>query len=85
MEGINQLVATLNRVIINPLLALIFAAGFLVFAWGLVQYIWTLNGSGKDIDTGKKHMLYGILGMFIMVSAYAIIGIIARTIGAPLP
>lgn len=82
---VTQLVNTLNRVIVNPLLALIFAAGFLVFAWGLMQYVWALNGSGKNIEEGKKHMLYGIIGMFIMVSAYAIIGIIARTIGAPLP
>lgn len=82
---VSELVKTLNRVIIDPLLALIFAAGFLVFAWGLVQYIWALNGSGKDIEAGKMHMLYGIIGMFIMVSAYAIIKIIANTIGVALP
>lgn len=77
----NKLVA----VIINPLIALIFAAGLLVFIWGLVEFLWALNNQGKGVGTGKMHMLWGIIGMFVMVAAYTIIKIISNTLGTPLP
>ena len=85
LEPIQQLVGDIGRVIINPLLALIFGAGLLVFTWGLVQYLYALNVKGEQDQDAKKHMLWGIVGMFIMAAAFTIIKIIANTIGAPLP
>ena len=85
LEPIQQLAGDIGRVIINPLLALIFGAGLLVFTWGLVQYLYALNVKGEQDQDGKKHMLWGIVGMFIMAAAFTIIRIIANTIGAPLP
>jgi hypothetical protein len=37
---------------------------------------------GADHKQGLQHMLYGLLGMFIMVSVWGIIGLITNTIGA---
>ena len=85
LEPIQQLAGDIGRVIINPLLALIFGAGLLVFTWGLVQYLYALNVKGEQDQDAKKHMLWGIVGMFIMAAAFTIIRIIANTIGAPLP
>jgi len=85
LEPIQQLAGDIGRVIINPLLALIFGAGLLVFTWGLVQYLYALNVKGEQDQDGKKHMLWGIVGMFIMAAAFTIIRIIANTINAPLP
>jgi len=85
LEPIQQLVGDIGRVIINPLLALIFGAGLLVFTWGLVQYLYALNVKGEQDQDAKKHMLWGIVGMFIMAAAFTIIRIIANTINAPLP
>ena len=85
LEPIQQLAGDIGRVIINPLLALIFGAGLLVFTWGLAQYLYALNVKGEQDQDGKKHMLWGIVGMFIMAAAFTIIRIIANTINAPLP
>ena len=85
LEPIQQLAGDIGRVIINPLLALIFGAGLLVFTWGLVQYLYALNVKGEQDQDAKKHMLWGIVGMFIMAAAFTIIRIIANTINAPLP
>ncbi len=79
------LAVKLTQVLINPLMALFFAVGLLVFIWGLVQFIWGLNAETESKEQGKKHMLYGIIGMFIMVAAYAIVQLIGNTIGAPVP
>lgn len=85
LEPIQDLAGKLASAIINPLLALIFGAGLLVFIWGLVQYLYALNVKGEQDQDAKKHMLWGMVGMFIMAAAFTIIKIIANTIGAPLP
>jgi len=71
----------LSGAIINPLLALIFAAGLLVFVWGVVEFMWGMSTEAGKKDEGKQHMLWGLVGMFVMVAAYAIIKIIASTLG----
>ena len=81
------LAANLTQYIINPIIALLFAAGLLVFIWGIVQFLWGLSESGEaeGKEQGKKHMIWGIVGMFIMASAYAILQVIGNTVGTPLP
>lgn len=82
-ESLEAIAGCIAAVIINPLIALIFGAGVLVFIWGLVEYLYGLNVKGDaKSDTGKKHMLYGLLGMFIMIAVFGIIRIIAATVGA---
>ena len=71
--------------IIDPLLALFVAMGVLVFVFGLVQFLWGLNTETESKEQGKKHMLYGIIGLFIMVAAYAIVQLIGNTVGVSLP
>jgi hypothetical protein len=73
-----QLLQNFENLIINPLILLIFAAGFFLFTWGLVQFILNLdNESGRQ--DGVRHMLWGIAGMFIMVAVYGIIGLLNNT------
>lgn len=79
------IVAKFNDAFLNPALALLFAAAVLVFAWGLVEFIWGLSQETGKKEEGKKHMLWGLVGMFIMVSAIAIIKLIASIVGASLP
>ena len=64
--------------IINPALLVIFALGFLLFVYGLVEFLWKLN-EGGDNSEGKQHMVWGIVGMLIMVSVYGILDIIDNT------
>lgn len=64
------------EVIIDPLILLIFATGMVVFMWGLMQFMWGLE-EGSEREKGKQHMLWGLVGMFIMV---AVQGIIALTV-----
>lgn len=64
--------------IIDPALLVIFACGFLLFVYGLVEFLWKLN-EGGEAEEGKRHMVWGIVGMFIMVSVYGILDIIDNT------
>jgi uncharacterized membrane protein len=66
--------------IVNPAIALLFGLAAVVFIYGLVVYI--LNADDQEArSTGQKHMVYGILGMVIMVSAFGLITLILDTFG----
>lgn len=82
---ITTLTNSLATYIINPLLFLLFAVGFLVFIWGIVEFLFDVNirgqgGEGASKNNGKQHMLWGILGMFVMSAAWAIMGLISCTV-----
>ena len=64
--------------IINPAILMVFACGFLLFIYGLVEFLWNLN-EGKDNSEGKQHMIWGIVGMLIMISVYGILDLIDNT------
>lgn len=76
------LIDTFNRVIINPLLLMLFAAGTLVFVFGILEYMWGLSrGSNDTRENGRQHMLYGLIGMFIMVGAFALVQLVGTIVG----
>lgn len=75
MTSITKLISNIELYIINPLVMLLFAAATLVFFWGVAQFI--LNAGNEEERTkGKQHMLWGVIGMFIMFSAYGIIRVL---------
>lgn len=86
LAPIQELAGRIAAVLINPFLALVFGAGFIVFIWGLIEYLYAINIKGDaDNADGKAHMFWGMVGMFIMVAAFTIIRIIANTINVQLP
>ncbi|MGC9602787.1 MAG: hypothetical protein ABSE76_03575 [Minisyncoccia bacterium] len=81
MLSTQTLVNNLVNAIINPLMLLLFSAGLLVFFWGVIEFLLALNVNGSTSkEDGKQHMLWGLIGMFVMVSAYAILGFIASNV-----
>lgn len=78
MEAASQLLNKFVTYIIDPAILLIFAAGFLYFIWGLVQFINDLD-EGAHREEGIEHMKWGIVGMVIMVSVWGIIALLDNT------
>lgn len=82
MGATADFVARVNTAIINPVIAFFFIAGLLVFFWGGFQFIfYTGNGTEQKREEGKQHMLWGVIGMLIMVSVFSILQIGLRTFG----
>ncbi len=79
-EAAQGIVDKVVALIIQPIVSLLFAVGFLVFMWGLVEFIANPTNDTKKTK-GKKHMMYGVLGLFIMVSIWGIVGLVTNTIG----
>lgn len=74
----------INDLILFPLIALLMGVALLVFIWGAFQFVLKAD-SEEARSTGKRHMIYGILGLLVMVSAYAILRIVAATFGVSPP
>lgn len=66
------LIMKIAEVIINPTITLLFGAAILIFVWGIAQYVRGADEPGKR-EEGAKHMLWGLVGIFIMLSAVAIL------------
>jgi len=74
----------LNQVILFPLITLLMTIALVVFLYGCFQYIVNANNeTGRS--QGKQHILYGVIGMLVMISAYAILSIAANSFGIDVP
>ena len=84
MDNIDNLIGNINKEIIAPIILLLFVLSLAMFFWGVADYI---RGSGSEEvrKVGRDHMLWGLIGIFIMVSAWAIIGILLSTVGVSNP
>lgn len=77
-----RLVDNIIKNIINPIILVLMGLALAVFIWGVIEFI---AKSGEDTDavvTGKRHMIYGIIGLAIMVSVFGIMNLICNFIGA---
>lgn len=73
-----------NTIILFPLITLMMTVALVIFLWGCFEFI---RGAGNEAtrSQGKKHILWGVVGMVVMVSAYAILTIAAGTFGLTVP
>ncbi|MBI5126471.1 MAG: hypothetical protein HZA80_01780 [Candidatus Taylorbacteria bacterium] len=68
--------------VVNPIVDLVFALATVIFIWGLYQYFISEADGAKRAE-GAQHILWGVVGMFIMVSVWGIIRFVLSTIGVP--
>jgi len=74
----DDFIGKVTDVIINPLIYLMFGVAFVVFMWGVTEYVLHLDDEDAR-KKGARHMLWGVIGFAIMVSAYGIVTLIGTT------
>lgn len=79
-KSFDQVIFDINRTIVNPLIQFAFIVAFVVFIWGVMQFIRNANNPDER-KKGQDHMIWGIIGLVIMVSVFGIITLITRTFG----
>ena len=78
--NISEFLNKINQFILNPLILLAFVIAFLVFVWGIFQFI-ASQTTDTGREEGKRKIFWGIFGMFVMFSAYGLIHLILGTFG----
>ena len=80
--SISTFLGKIAQVIINPLIVLGFAVAVLYFFFGVFQFV-SKAGDEKGREEGKRSIVWGLVGMFIMVSVFGIIRVILNTFSIP--
>ena len=82
--AVTNVVQKINQFILNPLIGFLFALAFVFFLWGIAEFNFRADIESER-ERGKQHMIWGLIGMFVMFAAFTIIRIIANTIGVSVP
>lgn len=97
--AVKTIIYRLSYYVLNPLIKLGFVIALLYFMWGVVDYIrdrnsgylWNTSIFDKEADGGARksaggdRILYGLLGLFIMTSAFGIATLIRNIVGSTIP
>jgi len=78
--SVDSFIGKVDTLIINPLIVLLFALALAYFFYGVFEFI--ANGDNDEKKTtGKSHMLWGVVGLTVMMGVWAILGVILSTFG----
>ncbi len=77
---LDEFLQNVNTQIVNPLIAFLFALAVVYFLYGVFQFF-SNQKNEESKTTGKNHMLWGVVGITIMVGIWAILNIILSTFG----
>ncbi len=76
----NEFLVKVQDAILTPIITLLSLAAFLLFIWGIVEFIAGATNEEKRA-TGQQHMIWGIIGLVIIFGANAIVSLIKATVG----
>jgi len=76
-SGSIGIIGIINTVIVPA----IFALAFLVFIWGVMKYFFIGGGDEKKRVEGRQFVLWGILGMVVLLSVWGFVNILLSTLG----
>ena len=77
----NNLLNNIAIQILNPLIGFLISVAFLVFIWGIVELIYGSDNEEK-VKIGKRHLVYGLIGLFIMLAVLGIMNVIQNFINS---
>lgn len=82
ISNLTQLINFATNSIILPIIGLIGALAVLFFLWGVMKFIQGANEQ-KAREEGRWFMIWGIIGLFVMVSVYGLVRILENTFQLP--
>ena len=80
MPALNSFLDKVVAQIINPIILLLAACAFVVFLWGVFEFVAHAGDETKRSE-GKKAIMWGLIGLVIIFGAYGIINIALGTFG----
>jgi len=71
-------VSKIQSEILSPLVYLLISVAVIIFLWGVVKYIKSADSEEERIKA-KDFIMYGIIGIFVMVSVWGLVNILSGT------
>jgi uncharacterized membrane protein YidH (DUF202 family) len=76
MARVDNIIRVITNTILIPLAVLMIAIAVVVFLYGVVEFIAGADNQEKR-EKGKRHIIWSIIGLFIMISAIGILNLLA--------
>lgn len=80
-SGTTGIIGAVNTAVVP----VIFAFAFAAFIWGVMRYFFVNGGDEAKRTEGKQFVLWGILGMAVLFSVWALVNILLSTLGIAAP
>ena len=65
--------------VLNFLIPICITLGVVYFIWAVIQYV-TVKDE-EERAKSKTHMIYGLIGLFVIVSIWGLVGFLGTTVG----
>jgi hypothetical protein len=63
--------------ILDTIIPVLVVLGVVYFVWGVVTYVISSDEEAKK--TGRMRMIYGIIGLVVIVAMWGLVGIVTKT------
>lgn len=80
VTNLDEFIVNVNKMIINPLISFLFALAIAFFLYGVLEFFMNQENEEKK-TTGKSHMIWGVIGITIMLGVWTILSIVLNTLG----
>lgn len=80
-ESVQELINKIITDILNPVIVFLFVLATVLFVYGIALYLIGGQGDETKLDKGKKIILWGIIGMFVMSSAWGVVSLLCDFFG----
>lgn len=78
MSVLKEFLGKIVTQIIDPLILLMSAGAFVVFLWGVFEFV-VNAGDAKKREEGRAAILWGLVGLVVIFGAYGIINVAITT------
>ncbi|OGG40893.1 hypothetical protein A2118_00980 [Candidatus Kaiserbacteria bacterium GWA2_50_9] len=82
MVKLNEFLDKVVVQIVNPIILLLVASAFVVFLWGVFEFIAHAGDETKRKE-GRTAIMWGLIGLVVIFGAYGIINLALGTFGIP--
>ena len=77
----NVFITCVSQFLGREVIALLVSLSVVVFLWGVFKFV-ANAGDEKEVENGKRFMLWGVIALFVMLCVWAFVAIIASIFGA---
>lgn len=84
MDALSTFIDNIVRLILTPILGLLFALAMFYFVYGIFLFIAKADVP-EERKKGTAHIFWSLVGFFIMVSVIGILSAVTGTFGVSLP
>lgn len=80
--GIQAILTILKNILRFNVIPLLFVIATVIFLWGIIKFL-TAAGNEEKLKEGKKLMMWGIIGLAVMLAAWGLVRAVVQTFLLP--